>query len=59
MYDRLAIFSRQTMDNGQQGLMDDRGVNVLKVKDIAANNHYFIHGYYFQFFNFFSRAIIV
>ena len=26
------------------------GVCVLKNKDIGANNHYFIHGHYFQFF---------
>ena len=26
------------------------GVNVLKVKDIGTDNHYFIRGYYFQYF---------
>jgi hypothetical protein len=34
-------------------------VSVLKNKDIGANNHYFIGGYYFQFSYFFPHAIIM
>ena len=42
-----------TFDTGIS-LQDPRGVNVLKVKDIGVNNHYFIRGYYFQFLFFFT-----
>jgi hypothetical protein len=34
------------------------GFSVLKIKDIGANNHYFIGGYYFLLFSF-LRAIIM